>query len=74
MDCPEPSIDGDASLRHCPDGAASGEWRAAAPDAMRRRLLVGAITSAAASLLAGAELAGPTPAAARSKLSPEAAL
>ena len=46
------------------------------PDPSRRRFLAGAMASTAASLLAGAsiELARPTPAAAQSTLSPEAAL
>ncbi|HXQ42094.1 MAG TPA: carbonic anhydrase [Candidatus Udaeobacter sp.] len=76
MNCQHRPNDTDEHLHHCPVCAEDGENHAAAPDASRRRFLVGAITSTAASLLAGAsaELTAPTPAAAQSTLTPQAAL
>jgi len=76
MNCQEQPIDSDGRLHRCPACAEDDLNRETAPDASRRRFLVGAITSTAASLLAGAsvELARPTPAAAQSSLTPQAAL
>jgi carbonic anhydrase len=76
MNSQDQPIDSEAGIRCCATGEESHEPADAAPDASRRRFLVGAITSTAAGLLAGAgaELAGPTPAAAQSTLTPQAAL
>ena len=76
MNCPEQPIDGDGSVHRCPACIEDAGNRDLAPDASRRRFLVGAVASTAASLLAGTtvELAGPTPALAHTTLTPQAAL
>src|SRR5579871_3744579 len=76
MNSQEQSIDSEARLGCCATGEENHEPVDATTDASRRRFLVGAITGTAAGLLAGAgaEFAGPSPAAAQSTLTPQAAL
>ena len=72
----EQPIDSEAGIHCCAPEEEGHEPAEAASDASRRRFLVGAVASTAATLLAGAgaELAGPAPAAAQSTLTPQAAL
>jgi len=76
MNSQEQPIDSEAGILHCTTCKESHEPADATLDSSRRRFLVGAITSTAASLLAGAgaELTAPTTAAAQSTLTPQAAL